>query len=89
VFTPGTDGKNDTWKVDFEGYSNVQVDIYNRWGELVYEYNLPNDDDWNGKVNNVGPMCPGGTYFYILKLTNPYTDEISKVNGIIELISEQ
>jgi gliding motility-associated-like protein len=89
VFTTFKDGQNDTWKVDFEGYSNVHVDIYNRWGELVYGYNLPKDDDWNGRVNNTEAMCPGGTYFYILRLTNQYTDKVSRVNGIVELISEQ
>lgn len=32
VFTPGTDGFNDTWKIDFEGFSTISVEIFNRWG---------------------------------------------------------
>lgn len=89
VFTPGLDEFNAVWLIDYIGYSSIQVDIFNRWGELIYGYSLPKDEGWNGRVNNIGNLCPDGTYFYILKLKNQYTDKVSRVNGLIKLISEQ
>ena len=88
VFTPGNDEWNDNWEIDYYGFSNIEVAIYNRWGEMVCNYNLPGNVGWNGKVNNVGDQCPDGTYFYILKLRNQYTGEMSRINGLVDLISE-
>jgi gliding motility-associated-like protein len=40
--------------------------IFNRWGEMLYETDNP-DDGWDGKVN--GRVCPIGTYFYLINFT--------------------
>ena len=37
VFTPNNDGVNDYWIVDLgDDVTNVRVNIYNRWGQMVY-----------------------------------------------------
>ena len=70
VFTPDADGINDTWILDkIELYPNAVVQIYNQWGQMVYETKgsyIP----WNGKKNGIGPILPANTYFYIIDLKN-------------------
>ncbi|MES2619126.1 MAG: PKD domain-containing protein [Bacteroidota bacterium] len=92
VFTPGTiDGKNDDYDVQLEGEDTYLLQIYNRWGVLVFEGNedgnATNKKNWNGQLHNNGDDCPAGTYYYILKYTlkaNP--SETKLVSGTILLI---
>ncbi len=64
AFTPNGDGVNDRWRVEnlhlFEG-SLVQV--YNRWGQLLYESTNPNES-WDGTYK--GKELPAGTYLYYI-----------------------
>lgn len=86
VFTPGTDGFNDVWRVIHSGYKSIDIIIFNRWGTAVYQYTLPDDDDWNGKVDNQFVQCPAGVYFYTLKATARKEKDDKVVNGCIHLI---
>ncbi|MEM1325031.1 MAG: gliding motility-associated C-terminal domain-containing protein [Bacteroidota bacterium] len=65
-FSPNGDGINDVFfiaNIDAQGDNLLQ--IYNRWGHLVYEQrNYQND--WTGKWK--GKDLPDGTYFYILEV---------------------
>jgi gliding motility-associated-like protein len=65
VFTPGTDGTNDDFKVDIQGYDKYEMVIYNRWGTKVFESTDPNMK-WNGKSFNDGAECAEGVYYYVL-----------------------
>ncbi|MES2431647.1 MAG: gliding motility-associated C-terminal domain-containing protein [Bacteroidota bacterium] len=65
-FTPNNDNINDRWRVyNDEGcYDKVQVDVYNRWGGLVYH----SDDyknNWIGEYK--GKPVPDATYYYVVK----------------------
>ena len=54
VFTPNGDGKNDFF-IPIKPYKNVdsiQIQIYNRWGELVFSSNNI-DINWNGEHQNI------------------------------------
>lgn len=64
TFTPNDDGKNDTWIIPMiEFFEDNRVEIYNRWGMMVYEKDgYTNGDAWTGDD------LPEGTYFYIIKL---------------------
>ncbi len=68
-FTPNGDGTNDLWIIDFlDLFPNVTVEIYNRWGDQLFEsvgYNTP----WDGKYGN-SPV-PVGTYYYVINLNDP------------------
>jgi len=63
VFTPNGDGKNDVFSFEEYGMSNVDVSIYNRWGQLVKAWNGTNE--WEGNDMN-GDALPEGVYFYVL-----------------------
>ncbi|CAL2079375.1 conserved protein of unknown function precursor containing a T9SS type B C-terminal secretion signal [Tenacibaculum sp. 190524A02b] len=80
IFTPNGDNVNQT--LVFEGleqYKNNNLEIFNRWGNIVYETdNYKNN--WEGKSNGRVTVdgdnnLPVGTYFYVLKLGN---DSLSK-----------
>ncbi len=72
AFTPNGDGQNDGFygKGYLEGVSNFQMTIWNRWGELVFETNDP-DEAWNGRQKNTGEMSPQGVYVYVVQFTGP------------------
>jgi len=86
VFTPGRDGFNDVFTVNYSGYDKVNIAIYNRWGQVVYRFSLPDDEPWNGKLNNRFSDCPEGVYYYLLEATKPRNGEKVRVQGIISLI---
>lgn len=67
VITPNGDGDNDVWIVeDIQEYPDNEVEIYNRWGLLVYTAR-PYQNDWNG-LDREGRELPPGTYYYVLKV---------------------
>ena len=72
VLTPNGDGDNDTWIVTGITHFDNKVEIYNRWGNLVYKVtNYRND--WDGKANvslvvKQGQTLPAGTYYYIIDM---------------------
>lgn len=66
VFTPdGSGGKNDVFKFVGTGIEEFNAQIYNRWGNKIYEWNSINGS-WNGISKN-GEVAPAGTYYYIVK----------------------
>ncbi len=68
-FTPNGDGMNDVWDIgNINEFPDAVVEIYNRWGELLYRtqgYYKP----WDGMYNN--EPVPVGTYYYIINLNDP------------------
>jgi gliding motility-associated-like protein len=61
VFTPNLDNTNDVWRVDTKCVNNLNVVIYNRWGNVVYKYNDVKGE-WDGQIN--GEKVTQGVYFY-------------------------
>ncbi len=79
-FTPNGDGVNEEWQIDrIEDFPNCVVEVYNRWGELLFR-SAGYTEKWNGLFNN--KPLPVGTYYYIIELNdpkfpNPYTGPIT------------
>ncbi|MFN3794850.1 MAG: PKD domain-containing protein [Chitinophagaceae bacterium] len=67
AFSPNGDGVNDTWVIKYlEDYPNSKVDIYNRYGQLVYHSEgYVNGRGWDGTTN--GKPLPIGTYYYVIQ----------------------
>ncbi|MGP8217582.1 MAG: gliding motility-associated C-terminal domain-containing protein [Bacteroidia bacterium] len=83
VFTPNGDGINDVFHVDSYGMENFKIDIYDRWGILVFEGTGPNND-WTGR-NMAGETVPAGTYYYIITASD-YNGKSFNQKGFLELI---
>jgi gliding motility-associated-like protein len=68
VFTPNGDGNNDRFYLSGESnycYDSLTVQIYDRWGKLVYESDDP-EFWWDGNTKS-GQEASEGTYYVILK----------------------
>jgi gliding motility-associated-like protein len=66
VITPNNDGTNDGF--DLTNYDVDRLEIYSRWGRLVYEENNYTNG-WYGQ-NMHGGYLPDSTYYYIVRLRN-------------------
>jgi len=71
-FSPNGDGINDMYEIrGILPYTNNSFDVFNRWGEKVFEAN-PYTNTWDGRTNSGfrigGDELPVGTYFYVLDL---------------------
>ena len=75
VITPNNDGKNDFFVIKgIEQYPGSEIQIFNRWGNIVYKKSEGYDNSWDG-TNQYGMTIgtrelPVGTYFYVLDLGN-------------------
>ncbi|MBL1279143.1 MAG: gliding motility-associated C-terminal domain-containing protein [Fluviicola sp.] len=64
IVTPNDDGNNDTWKVsDVTQISGCTVQIFNRWGQLVFE-TVDYNNNWGGTKE--GELLPDGVYYYVI-----------------------
>nr|MBP8849904.1 gliding motility-associated C-terminal domain-containing protein [Breznakibacter sp.] len=95
AFSPNGDGINDYFVITtIYAYSTEEseLEIYNRWGSLVYRSKDKSyDNKWDGHANanliSIGDVLPNGTYFYIYKVTFNVNGVLNKeeYNGFIEL----
>ena len=70
VFSPNGDGVNDYFyprQMLTRGLTSFNMNIYNRWGQLVYQTNSIDGRGWDGNFNNI-PQ-PTGVYVYIIDAT--------------------
>jgi len=66
TFTPNNDGYNDGWAVvvaDPDCWRTWNVQIFNRWGGLIWEGDDINDT-WDGSVHNRDHYVSDGVYVY-------------------------
>jgi gliding motility-associated-like protein len=67
VFTPNEDGHNDYFEIRSVGLKEMDVNIFNQWGNKMYEIEEVGGK-WDGNTKG-GAKAPDGTYFYALKAT--------------------
>lgn len=60
------------------------MQIYSRWGQLVYETKDFNEG-WNGRTNNSGVLNQTDSYVYLIKFSSANGEEYSK-RGVISLL---
>lgn len=68
VVTPNGDGVNDGWILGPGGYVKAILDVYNRWGQLVWSGDVIHTGFRGNHMDNGEPLSEG-TYFYVLHLT--------------------
>jgi gliding motility-associated-like protein len=78
-FSPNGDGVNDNFEIKgLEEYSNVKMNVFNRWGNLVYDTG-DYKNNWNGK-NMSGEDLSDDTYFFTVEISSK-----NKINGYVTL----
>ena len=90
VFTPNGDGANELFvprKLRF--VSSIDMKIYNRWGQLVYETSNPNIE-WNGTDQKSGKELSEGVYYYTCEVYEQTPEGLEIINqtlsGFIHII---
>jgi len=78
IFTPNNDGKNDKFVIKNNENWKIQLTIFNRWGNKVYE-NTNYINDWDGS------NLPSGVYFYFLVADTPNKPTF-KQHGSLEIL---
>ena len=87
AFTPNEDNLNTYFVPSFVGISDANFTflIYDRWGKLVFETNVPTEY-WDGTfMNNGEQKVDQGLYAYRVNFMSPSGKEI-KERGTIQLI---
>ncbi|MCS7154082.1 MAG: gliding motility-associated C-terminal domain-containing protein [Bacteroidia bacterium] len=72
VFSPNGDGINDEWFPKGSGIRTIQVQIYDRWGKLIYQGNTP----WRGD------NAIEGAYTYVVRVAFLDGTEIERAGTV-------
>lgn len=83
IITPNGDGVNDYFYFKTEGLRKIEVNIFNRWGDLIYSWNELNGY-WNGRNRINNDLVAAGTYFYVATITT-FDYKTSDVKGFIQV----
>lgn len=91
VFTPNGDGANDLYTpiLPYRFIDRVEMQIFNRWGSLVFETTDPMLN-WDGTDMHSGKDLEEGTYYYVCVVYEITVNGVKKVEeplkGYIHLI---
>lgn len=66
AFTPDNDGLNDYWQISAFKVPQIEIFIFNRWGQQVFYTNDPSVP-WLGDFNGNGYYLEDGIYSYYIK----------------------
>lgn len=82
AFTPN--GKNPLFKPEGLSidYQKSTLQLFNRWGELVYEN--PIMEGWDGTEKN-GQPCPTGVYYYQINIISTKDEKVTR-KGFVTLL---
>lgn len=85
AFTPDGDEFNQGWRVYIEGVDiyDFDLEIFNRWGEIVWESHDPNQA-WDGTLN--GTPVPTGTYTWKIEASDLLNDGKYTFNGHVNVL---
>lgn len=92
VFTPNEDATNDWFSATVSGVQEIRVQMYNRWGNMIYDGAQsgisPSPQDvplWDGK-NKGGKTESDGVYYYVVTAIG-YDQKEYPMTGFVELIT--
>lgn len=69
AFSPDGDAINDVWNIiGKESFPDIEVTIYNRWGQAVWRSGRGYPAPWDGRSN--GRSLPIDSYHYVIELHN-------------------
>jgi gliding motility-associated-like protein len=86
AFTPNGDEQNEVFKpvVTGEDAQFYHFMIFNRWGEMIFETNNP-DEGWLGNTNGGEYYVPNGVYAWVLEVKELATAEYYSFRGHVVL----
>ncbi len=87
IITPEGDGFNEEFKLGcLSRYSNNRLEIFNRWGQLIFlADNYSNDNLWRG-TNRRGNDVPDGVYYYVFEYFDPVSGTQQTQKGAVTVL---
>ena len=82
-FTPSNDNKNEIFYGKGTNYKSVTMQIFNRWGEKIFDQTSSEPPIWDGTLNGVD--CQIDVYVYQFFVTDVF-DQIHVYRGRVSLI---
>jgi gliding motility-associated-like protein len=82
AFTPNGDGLNDVFRPVAPYTKDFLMEIYNRWGEILFRTTELNTG-WDG--NYAGRPAPAGPYIYYIRLVDD-AGAITEKKGTVTLL---
>lgn len=83
AFSPNGDGSNDTFGPVLIGHSLLQMEIWTRWGEKVFDSLVQGRDVWDGTIQGV----PAASDVYVYRMRVGLIDGQERVdNGEVTLL---
>ena len=79
AFTPNNDQNNDVFLPLYEGISEYNLEIFNRWGELIFESDALNTG-WDGYYR--GELCKQDVYVWKVRAVCSYGQNIFKSGDV-------
>ena len=73
-FTPNNDGINDVWFPVFDQLDEIQITVFNSWGEAIFEGNKQNFF-WTGNVRGGDYYAPSDIYSYKILYKSEFGDD--------------
>lgn len=84
AFSPNNDGRNDVFSASGIGYTQLQMLIFDRWGNLVFNQTSDNPA-WQGENMFKSSICQQGVYVYKVIVRNIF-DKQEEFKGTVTLI---
>ena len=82
AFTPNGDGINDVFSYKSRLIEQVEMHIYNRWGELLFWTNQL-DVGWDGSYQGI--VAPQGTYLYKVQVVDQLGNRFTRQGSFVLL----
>lgn len=83
AFTPDNDRFNNVFKAESIGLIEFSIQIYNRWGELLFESTDPNFE-WDGTIKK-STKVPDGIYTWVIVYSTPYEID-TRITGHVSVL---
>ena len=83
AFTPNGDGRNDVFVYTARLIERVELRIYNRWGELLFQTTTL-EEGWDGRYR--GATAPQGTYLYRADVTDQLGNQFIRQGRLVLLL---
>jgi gliding motility-associated-like protein len=88
ILSPNDDGRNENFRIKSCDLKKVRLEVYNRWGQLVYESNDYREQWYGNKEDGPsGNPLPQGVYMYILSATDT-TGKVQIGKGTVNIVRD-
>jgi len=87
TFTPNSDGVNDSWFAKGVGITKFNVQVYDRWGHVIFETNNM-DEAWNGKTKGSTEPIKQDVYVWRALVTDVFNKNHEMAGTVTLLKSE-